>query len=74
MSKEHAKNFLEHVKRDEGLRKKVQDASQHIVKVAKEHGYDVTAAEVTGAVKEHWSKRKDDDDGPQVVFSETPGF
>ena len=74
MSKEHAKNFLEHLKRDETLRKKVRDASQHIVNVAKEHGYEVTPAEVSGAVKEHWSSKKDDDDMPQIVFSEAPGF
>ena len=74
MSKEHAKNFLEHLKRDEALRKKVGDASQHIVNVAKEHGYDVTPGELSSAVKEHWSNRKDDDDGPQIIFSEAPGF
>ncbi len=74
MSKEHAKNFLEHLKRDESLRNKVRDASQHIVNVAKEHGYEVTPDEVSGAVKEHWSSKKDDDDMPQIVFSEAPGF
>jgi predicted ribosomally synthesized peptide with nif11-like leader len=74
MSKEHAKKFVEHLKRDETLRKKVKDASEHIVKVAKEHGYDVTPADISGAVKEHWSSRKDDDDVPETFFSETPGF
>ena len=73
MSKEHAKKFLEHLKRDETLRKKVRDASGHIVKVAKEHGYEVTPAEITGAVKEHWSTQNDDD-APQIIFSEAPGF
>jgi len=74
MSKEHAKKFVEHVKRDETLRKKVRDASEHVLKVAKEHGYDVTREEIAGSLKEHWSNRPDEDDAPQIFFSEAPGF
>jgi len=75
MSKEHAKNFVEHVKKDPVLRKKVTDASEHILKVAKDHGYEVTREELTTVIKESWSQRKDDDDDVAMThFSEAPGF
>ena len=74
MSKEHAKKFIEHVQRDETLRKKVNDAADHIVKVAKDHGYDVTRADISKSMKEHWSAQKGDEDDAQIIFSEAPGF
>ncbi len=75
MSKEQAKKFIEHVQKDPALRKKVNDATDHIVKVAKDHGYQVTHEEVRSALKEHWSTMKPEDDDPQVGFlSEAPGF
>lgn len=75
MSREHAKKFLEHVKKDEVLRKKVTEASEHVIKVAKDHGYEITREELTTVIKEDWSKRKDDDDDVAMNhFSEVPGF
>ncbi len=75
MSKEHAKKFVEQVQKDPVLRKKVTEASEHIIKVAKEHGYDITREELTTVIKERWSQRKDDEDDAAVAhFSEAPGF
>jgi predicted ribosomally synthesized peptide with nif11-like leader len=74
MSKEHAKKFVEHIQKDEALRKKVNDASEHIIKVAKDHGYDVSRADLRHALKEHWSQQADDADEASVAFSETPGI
>jgi predicted ribosomally synthesized peptide with nif11-like leader len=75
MSKEHVHKFIEHLKRDPALQKKVHEASAHIVKVANDQGYEVTREEIVTAVKERWSERKKDDlDHPAIVFSEAPGF
>ncbi len=76
MSKEHAQKFIEHVKKDPELRKKVRDASGHILKVAKDHGYEVTHEEITTVLKETWAKGKpgDADDVAMSNFSEAPGF
>jgi len=72
MSKEHAKNFVEHVQKDPVLRKKVTDASDHIIKVAKDHGYEITREELTTVLKERWSQDSEDDAANR--FSEVPGF
>ncbi len=75
MSKEHAQKFIEQIKTDPELRKKVRAASENILKVAKDHGYEVTREEVTTVIKERWAQRKDDDDDVAMNhFSETPGF
>jgi predicted ribosomally synthesized peptide with nif11-like leader len=74
MSKEHAKKFIEHIQKDETLRKRINDASDHVIKVAKEHGYDVSRADLRHALKEHWSQQKDDADEASFAFSEAPGF
>jgi len=74
MSKEHVHKFIEHLKRDPALQKKVHEASERIVKVAHEHGYEVTREEVGAAIKERWSERKKDDlDHAAIVFSQAPG-
>jgi predicted ribosomally synthesized peptide with nif11-like leader len=73
MSKAHAKKFIKQLQKDPDLRKKVNTASQHIVKVAKAHGFDVTHEEISHSLKEHWSKAKPEDE-PLIVLSETPGF
>jgi len=72
MSKEHAKKFIEHLQKDDTLRKKVHEASDHILKVAKDHGYEVTREEVAGALKERWKGNEDDE--AANAFSETPAF
>ena len=51
------------------------EASEHIIKVAKDHGYEITREELTTVIKEHWSQKKDDeDDAAMPHFSEAPGF
>jgi predicted ribosomally synthesized peptide with nif11-like leader len=72
MSKEHAKKFVEHVQKDPVLRKKVTDASEHIIKVAKDHGYEITREELTTVIKERW--HVDEEDEAANHFSEAPGF
>jgi predicted ribosomally synthesized peptide with nif11-like leader len=74
MSKEHAKKFIEHIQKDPALRARVNDASDHVIKVAKEHGYDVSRADLRSALKEHWTQQKDDADEASFAFSEAPGF
>jgi len=69
MSKEHAKKFIEHAKKDEALRRKLNEASEHIFKLAKEHGYEFSHEELQTALKEHWDKEHRDDDPPGFVLS-----
>jgi predicted ribosomally synthesized peptide with nif11-like leader len=71
MSKEHAQRFIERIQKDEALRKKVREASEHVLKVAKDHGFDVTREDLKHAAKERW--KGDEDDDP-AFLSETPGF
>ena len=71
MSKEHAKKFIDHIKKDPQLHKKVSDASEHVLKVAKEHGYEITREEIRTELKERWTNKQDEDFFP---FSEAPGF
>jgi len=75
MSKAHAKKFIKKLQKDPELRAKVHKASQHIVKVAKDAGFDVTHEEIANSLKEHWSTLKPEEDTPQGRFlSEAPGF
>jgi predicted ribosomally synthesized peptide with nif11-like leader len=74
MSKKHAEDFIKHVQRDEVLRKKVNEASEHIIGVAKAHGYEVDRKDLRQALKDHWKQAGDEDDEAAFVFSETPGF
>jgi predicted ribosomally synthesized peptide with nif11-like leader len=74
MSKEHAKKFVSHVQKDEALRKKVNEATEHIIKVAKDHGYEVSRADLRHALKEHWNQQRDDEDEAAFALSEAPGF
>jgi len=74
MSKAHAKKFIDQLHKDKALQKKVNEASKHIVDVAKSQGYKVTSGEISDALKEHWSQSKrKDDDHPCVPFSQPPG-
>jgi len=74
MSKEHAKKFIEHIQKDDALRKRINDASDHILKVAKEHGYDISRADLRHALKENWSQQSEEADEASFPFSEAPGF
>ena len=71
MSKEHAKKFIDHIKRDDQLHQKVKAASEHIIKVAKDHGYEVTHEDIKTELKQRWASKEDEDFFP---FSEAPGF
>jgi predicted ribosomally synthesized peptide with nif11-like leader len=71
MSKEHAQKFMEQIQKDEALRKKVREASEHVIKVAKDHGFDVSRDDLKAVAKERW-KGNDTDD--PAWLSETPGF
>jgi predicted ribosomally synthesized peptide with nif11-like leader len=72
MSKEHAHKFMDQIQKDEALRKKVREASEHVLKVAKDHGFDVTREDLKQAAKARW--KDDEGDDPAVLLSETPGF
>ena len=74
MSKEHAKTFVEQIQKDPALRQKVNDASEHIIKVAKDHGYEVNRTDLRQALKEHWNQKADDADEASFAFSEGPGL
>jgi predicted ribosomally synthesized peptide with nif11-like leader len=74
MSKAHAKKFIEHIHKDAALRKKVNDATEHIIKVAKDNGYKVSRADLRHALKEHWNQQRDDQDEAAFVLSEAPGL
>lgn len=71
MSKEDAHKFMEQIQKDKDLRKKVREASEHVLKVARDHGYDVTREDLKHAAKDRWKGSEDDD---PAVLSETPGF
>ncbi len=74
MSKKTAQQFIQHIQKDPALRKKVNDATEHIIKVAKDHGHKVSRADLRHALKEHWNQQKDDQDEAAFVLSEAPGF
>jgi len=71
MSKEDAHKFIERIQKDEALRKKVREASEPVLKVAKDHGFDVTREDLKHAAKERWKGEEGDD---PAFLSETPGF
>ncbi len=75
MSKAHAKKFIEQLHKDKVLHKKVNEASQHIVSLAKSHGYKVTSEEISDALKAHWSQTKEDEMIiPALFFRRRPAF
>jgi hypothetical protein len=49
----------------------VREASEHVLKVAKDHGFDVTREDLKQAAKARW---KDDEGDDPAWLSETPGF
>jgi predicted ribosomally synthesized peptide with nif11-like leader len=73
MSKEHAQKFIEKIQKDPALRKKVNDATEHIIKVAAEHGHEVNRSDLKQALTDHWKKQGDEDEAA-VVLSEAPRF
>ena len=52
MSIEDAKKFVDHVERDENLKKEVRAASEQVLAVAKKHGYDVSGADLHDLFRE----------------------
>ncbi len=78
MSKKRAQEFIEALVENAALRKKVNEASEDIVKVAHKAGFKVTRAEIADALKKHWFEVAED--GEEKIdplnhgFSEAPGF
>jgi predicted ribosomally synthesized peptide with nif11-like leader len=74
MSKKQAQQFIEKLQKSVALRKKVNEASGQIVKVARDNGYKVTREEISLALREHWCKEgKGKKDILSRVLSEAPG-
>ena len=74
MSKKQAQEFIEELQKSAALRKKVSEASEQIIKVAKDSGYKVTREEISLALKKHWCEKAKEKDVLSRVFSEAPGF
>lgn len=74
MSEQRAKDFIAALAADANLRNKVNQASEQIVKVAKDNGYDATREEIAAALKAHWEAEEGHIDPLNHVFSEAPGF
>ena len=78
MSKRQAKEFIDALVKSAALRRKVNVASEDIVKVARQAGFKITRAEIAEALKDHWLV-VEETGGPKKdplnrVLSETPGF
>ncbi len=77
MPKEQAKKFIEHLDKDAALRAKVRAATEGVLHIAKEHGYDLTREELSEVLREKWGARKrheESGDDPDTCFvSEPPG-
>jgi predicted ribosomally synthesized peptide with nif11-like leader len=69
MSKEHAEEFIKHLKTDANLRNEARLSTEHVIAAAKKKGLNVTPEELKSALKQHW-----DDDPASPVLSEAPGF
>lgn len=78
MSQKQAQEFIEKLQKDAALRKKVNQASEQIVKVAKDNGYQVTREEIAVALRKHWCEEtkegKEKEDILSRALSEAPGF
>lgn len=78
MSIEKAREFAEKAQTDKALRKQLRDATEHIMAIAKDHGYEFTRAELHDVMKEKWGAAKmpsaKDTDEPAFFFSGQPRF
>ena len=77
MSKKSAEEFIEALVENAALRKKVNEAAEDIVKVARAAGFNVTAAEISGALRAYWFEQAGETApkiNPFKGFSEAPGF
>ena len=78
MSKKQAQEFIEELQKSAALRKKVNEASEQIVEVAKDSGYKVTREEISAALREHWCEEEKEGKGKKDVLSrvlsQAPGF
>jgi predicted ribosomally synthesized peptide with nif11-like leader len=77
MSKKSAERFIEALGKDAALRKKVSEAAEDIVKVARAAGFKVSAEEIARALRAHWFDQAAETEpkiNPCKVFSEAPGF
>ena len=76
MSNKRAKEFIAALVEDAALRRKVNQASEDIVKVAQKAGFKVTRAQIAEALKQHWFEETKEVkiDPLNHVLSEAPGF
>jgi predicted ribosomally synthesized peptide with nif11-like leader len=80
MSVDSVKKFLDHVEKDKALRAKVKEASDQLVRLAKEHGYSFSREELNNHMREKWGVSKPktaasgDDPDTCFIFSEPPSF
>jgi predicted ribosomally synthesized peptide with nif11-like leader len=62
MSAQDAKKFMEHVKKDPRLRKRLtketKGAVDRVIKLAKAHGYKLTKEELHDHLKKQWGAKK----------------
>ncbi|HEX3531067.1 MAG TPA: Nif11-like leader peptide family natural product precursor [Thermoanaerobaculia bacterium] len=63
MASQDAKNFLDAVEKDPRLRDKVKGAFQQVVETARQHGYDVSAKDLSDELHERWGMRHPPDYG-----------
>lgn len=78
MSIEKAREFAEKAEKDAALREKLKAATEHIMTIAREYGYEFTRAELHDVMKEKWGAAKmphaKDTDEPAFIFSGQPKF
>jgi len=78
MSKKAAQEFIDTLLESAALRRKINEASEDIVKAARKAGFKVTRAEIADALKKHWFEVAEEGeagiDPLNHVFSEVPGF
>ena len=76
MSKRSAEKFLAAVAKDAALRRRVNDAAESVVKVAREAGFKVTRAEIAQALRAYWFEQAAETEVEKAfkVLSETAGY
>ena len=57
MSARDLKSFMSKIDKDPALRKKVRGTVTRITKVAKEHGYEFSEAELRNHLREKWGMK-----------------
>lgn len=58
MSKLHARKFVDHADRDKALYNEIRTATNHVLKIAKKHGYKVSRKELSAELAKRWEAEK----------------